>query len=52
MTTTSRTIQGISYKVKETVTPLLQVMAIFKGVRQGIDTASKIFNKRKGGKNV
>ena len=48
--TTSRTVQGISsYVGDEVVKPVIQVVAVIQGIRQGIDTISKFFEKRKGG---
>ena len=44
----SETVHGISSTVKELGKPLFQVTAIIKGVRTGIDTAGKLFKKRKG----
>jgi len=44
--TISRTIQGItSYVGGEVAKPLIQVVAIIQGIRQGIDTMSKFFKK-------
>ena len=49
---TSKTIQGISsYVGDEVVKPVIEVAAIIQGVRQGIDTISKFFKKKEGGKN-
>lgn len=49
---TSKTIQGISsYLGDEVVKPVMQVVAIIQGIRQGIDTISKLFKKKKGGRN-
>jgi len=49
---TSRTIQGISsYVGDEVVKPVIEVAAIIQGVRQGIDTISRFFKKKEGGKN-
>ena len=49
---TSRTIQGISsYVGDEVVKPVIEVAAIIQGVRQGIDTISKFFKKKEGGRN-
>ena len=52
--TTSATIQGISSYVQDEVAkPLIQVVALVEGVRQGIDTFSGLFRKyRGGGKDV
>jgi len=50
--TSSRTIQGItSYVGGEVAKPLIQVVALIQGIRQGIDTVSKFFKKQKGGKD-
>ena len=44
--TISRTIRGItSYVGGEVAKPLIQVVAIIQGIRQGIDTVSKFFKK-------
>jgi len=44
--TISRTIQGItSYVGGEVAKPLIQVVALIQGIRQGIDTVSKFFKK-------
>ncbi|MBA7686517.1 hypothetical protein ES703_94967 [subsurface metagenome] len=49
---TSRTIQGISsYVGDEVVKPVIEVATIIQGIRQGIDTISKFFKKKEGGKN-
>jgi len=49
---TSRTIQGISsYVGDEVVKPVIEVAALIQGIRQGIDTISKFFKKKEGGKN-
>jgi len=50
--TISRTIQGItSYVGGEVAKPLIQVVALIQGIRQGIDTVSKFFKKQEGGKD-
>ena len=50
--TSSRTIQGItSYVGSEVAKPLIQVVALIQGIRQGIDTVSKFFKKQEGGKD-
>ena len=50
--TISRTIQGItSYVGSEVAKPLIQVVALIQGIRQGIDTVSKFFKKQEGGKD-
>jgi len=50
--TTSRTIQGLSsYVGDEVVKPVIEVAAIIQGLRQGIDTISRFFKKKEGGKN-
>jgi len=44
--TISRTIRGItSYVGGEVAKPLIQVVALIQGIRQGIDTVSKFFKK-------
>jgi len=49
---TSKTIQGLSsYVGDEVVKPVVEVAAIIQGVRQGIDTISRFFKKKEGGKN-
>jgi len=49
---TSRTVQGISsYVGGEVAKPLIQVVALVQGMRQGIDTISKLFKKKEGGKD-
>ncbi len=49
---TSKTIQGLSsYVGDEVVKPVIEVAAIIQGVRQGIDTISRFFKKKEGGKN-
>ena len=50
--TTSKTIQGLSsYVGDEVVKPVIEVAAIIQGVRQGIDTISRLFKKKEGGRN-
>ena len=50
--TTSRTIQDISsYVGGEVVKPAIELAAIIQGVRQGIDTVGRFFQKKEGGKN-
>ena len=50
--TTSRTVQGISSFVGgEVAKPLIQVVALIQGMRQGVDTISKLFKKKEGGKD-
>ena len=50
--TTSRTIQGISsYVGDEVVKPVIQVATFVQGIRQGVDTISKFFKKKEGGRN-
>jgi len=50
--TSSRTIRGItSYVGGEVAKPLIQVVALIQGIRQGIDTVSKFFKKQEGGKD-
>ena len=49
---TSKTIQGLSsYVGDEVVKPVIEVAAIIQGVRQGIDTISRLFKKKEGGRN-
>ena len=44
--TTSRTMQSISsYVGDEVAKPLVQVVTLIQGVRQGIDTVAKCFKK-------
>ena len=38
-----------SYVQDEAMKPLVQLMALFQGIRQGVDTFSTIFKKRRGG---
>ena len=48
--TTSRTIQEItSYAVDGVAKPVIQVLAVVQGIRQGINTVSKFFKKEGGG---
>ena len=50
--TISKTIQGITSYVGDEVTkPLIQVVALTQGIRQGINTISKFFKKQEGGKD-
>ena len=47
--TTSRTIQSISSYVGDGVAkPLIQVVALIQGIRQGIDAVGKLFKKGEG----
>ena len=49
---TSRTIQGISsYVGDEVVKPVIEVAALIQGIRQGVDTISRFFKKKEGGRN-
>ncbi len=49
---TSRAIQGISsYVGDEVVKPVLQIVTLIQGIRQGIDAVNKFFRKKEGGKN-
>ena len=49
---TSGTIRGISsYVGDEVVKPMVQVVALIQGVRQGIDAVSRFFKKQEGGKD-
>ena len=38
-----------SYVQDEAVKPLVQVMALVQGIRQGVDTFSTLFKKHRGG---
>ena len=47
---TSTTIKEVSsYVGIEVIKPVIQIVAIAQGIRQGIDTASKFFKKKGGG---
>jgi len=49
---TSRTIQGISsYVGGEVAKPLIQVVALIQGIRQGIDAISRLFKRKEGGRD-
>ncbi len=51
--TRATTVQAISsYVGEELVKPVIEVVALVQGIRQGIDTATKFFRKRKGGSDV
>ncbi len=44
---TSTTVKGVSsYIGDEVVKPVVQIVAIAQGIRQGIDTVSKFFKKK------
>ena len=48
---TVRTIQVMSsYVEEEVVKPVIQIVAFIRGIRQGIDTISKLFEKKRRGK--
>ena len=50
--TTVRTIQVMSsYVEEEVVKPVIQIVAFIQGIRQGIGTISKFFEKKRRGKN-
>ena len=50
---TAGTIDDITtYVGNEAVKPMVQIVALVQGVRQGINTFSNLFHKRKGGKDV
>ena len=50
--TVSRTVQGASsYVADEVIKPLVQAVTLIQGIRQGIDTMSKIFKKKEGGRD-
>lgn len=45
--TTAKTIQTVSdYAGSEVIKPLLQIVAVIQGIRQGIDTVGKFFKKK------
>jgi hypothetical protein len=49
---TAKTVQGISsYTGDQVIRPLVEIAAIIQGVRQGIETISKLFRKREGDEN-
>ncbi len=49
--TVSRTVKQISsYVGEEVVKPVVQIATLVQGIRQGIDSVSKLF-KRKGGRD-
>jgi hypothetical protein len=41
----SKNIEDISSRISEVIKPVLQAMAVFQGMRQGIDAISKLFRK-------
>ena len=47
----SGTIQAISSGTEEVVKPIIQVVALIQGIRQGIDAINKLFKKKEGGKD-
>ena len=50
---TTATVQGISSCVRDEVArPLAEVVAIIQGVSQGINAATRLFKKQKGGSDV
>lgn len=50
---TSTTLQGVaSYVGDELVKPVIQLVALAQGIRQGIDTVIKFFKKEEGGRDV
>lgn len=50
--TTSKTIQGISsYFGGEVVKPIMHVVTVIQGIRQGMGAMNKIFKKKKGEKD-
>ncbi len=52
MKAASKTIQRISsYAGDEVVKPVVHLVAVIQGVRQGIDTISKFFKKQEGGRD-
>ena len=48
---TVRAIQEIFSYADEIAKPLIQVVALIRGIRQGVSTISKFFEKEEGGKN-
>ena len=47
------TMRGVtSYIGEEVVKPVIEIVALIQGIRQGITTASKFFKKKEGGKDV
>jgi len=50
--TTSRRVQGIcSYASDEVIKPLIQVVTLIQGIRQGVKAGSKLFRKKEGGRD-
>jgi hypothetical protein len=50
MKATSVAIQGMSFYVRDEVAkPLIQVVSIVQGIRQGIDSISTLFKKKQKG---
>ncbi len=49
--TTVRTIQWVTSYIEEVAKPVIHVVALIRGLRQGVGTISKIFEKEDGGKN-
>ena len=48
----AKTMRGISsYAGDEVAKPLIQIAALVQGIRQGINTVSKIFKKQEGGRD-
>ena len=46
-------MQGIpSYILDELVQPLIQLVTLIQGIRQGIEAITKFFKKEEGGKDV
>jgi len=49
---TAGTIDDVtSYVGNQAVKPMVQIVALVQGVRQGINTFNNLFQKRKGGKD-
>ncbi len=48
---TVRTIQWVTSYIEEVAKPVIQVVALIRGIRQGVSTISKFFEKEEGGKN-
>ena len=45
------TIQEVVISVEEIARPIMQVVAVIRGVRQGVDAVSKLFDKRRKRRN-
>ena len=50
---TSKTVRGMtSFVGDEVLKPVVSILALAQGVRQGVETATRFFRKEEGGKNV